>query len=177
MSKRGAWRLWHPEGHVAGERAAGRYHLDLSGGRVGGHGGRDQVSRYHGERSRRAVEADAGCADQIAPQDLDGGSHLAGGRSGFHKRPKTYTQAKDRATALIAVVVGPAQLGCPVEVPIGGLDERRFGERAVRAVETAKRRQRATRGDLEDRRIGCPVEVPIGALDQPAGVCKLPEAV
>ena len=38
----GAQSLWpHPEGHVARKRAAGRYHLDCTGGGAGGYGGRD----------------------------------------------------------------------------------------------------------------------------------------
>ena len=63
---------------------------------------------------------------------------------------------------------------CPVEVPIGGLDQARGGAVAVRAVEAVQRRQRAAWGDFEDRAIAvgpaiarCPVEVPVGGLDQP----------
>src|ERR1022692_3604184 len=85
--------------------------------------------------------------------------------------------------------------GCPVEVPIGGLDEPSVGFDAARApaleAEAVKRRQRATRGDFEDRAkadgptsIRCPVEVPIGGLDEPSdgglavrAVCLGAEAV
>src|ERR1017187_1072582 len=78
---------------------------------------------------------------------------------------------EDRPTA-----VGPALRRCPVEVPIGGLDEPSLGVSAVRAVclgaEAVPHRQRATRGDFEDRPTAvcptlgrCPVEVPIGGLD------------
>ena len=31
--------LWHPEGHIARKRAAGRYNLDFIGGGARGHGG------------------------------------------------------------------------------------------------------------------------------------------
>src|ERR1022692_3634042 len=75
------------------------------------------------------------------------------------------------------MAVGPAIRLCPVEVPIGGLDEPNYGVFAVPAVwlgaEAVKCGQRATRGDFEDRPAlvcptgGCPVEVPIGGLDQP----------
>jgi len=72
-----------------------------------------------------------------------------------------------------------ATLGCPVEVPVGGLDQlpgRRFG-----AVSTVGFSAKAIQpwsscpgGDFEDCAMavgaavaGCAVEVPIGSLDQP----------
>ena len=123
--------------------------------------------------SRRAVKRDAGRARQIGPQNLDGRSHLAGGRLRFHKRPETHGEAEDRAIA-----VGPARSRCPVEGPVGVLDQPRVGLLAVRAVETVQRPQRAAWGDFEDRatakragvgrpaEVRCPVEGPIGVLDQ-----------
>src|ERR1039457_6709546 len=74
--------------------------------------------------------------------------------------------------------MSPTFTRCPVEVPIGGLDEPSVGEFAVRALclgaEPIKRGQRATRGDFEDRAIAvgpttrrCPEEIPVGGLDQP----------
>src|ERR1022692_4206269 len=74
---------------------------------------------------------------------------------------------------------------CPVEVPIGGLDEPSLRPKAVRAVclgaEAVQRGQRATRGYFEDGAgavgptiIRCPVEAPIGGLDEPRpGVCAV----
>src|ERR1039458_5700397 len=69
--------------------------------------------------------------------------------------------------------VRPAPGGRPVQVPIGVLDERANGAVAVRAGESVQRRQRATRGDPEDRAIivgallRCsPVEVAIGGQHQ-----------
>src|ERR1035438_6666664 len=63
--------------------------------------------------------------------------------------PPPLADFEDRALA-----VGPTKIRCPVEVPIGGLDEPRIGVSAVRAVclgaETVQRGQRATRGDFED---------------------------
>src|SRR6202030_1734048 len=58
-----------------------------------------------------------------------------------------------------AIAVGPAGLRCPVEGPIGRLDQPRLGVFAVRAIATALRAkaiksgQRASQGDSEDRAI------------------------
>jgi hypothetical protein len=73
--------------------------------------------------------------------------------------------------------VDPAPLRCPIEVPVGTLDQRRVWSFAVRATalrtKVVKRRQGATWGDSEDRatalRAGasapaigrCSVEVPL----------------
>ncbi len=43
------------------------------------------------------------------------------------------------------IAIGPALLRCPVEVPIGGLDQRRPRVGAVRAVKAVQRRQRLRR--------------------------------
>lgn len=159
----------HPEDHVALERSPGCRHLDRAGSRARWHVGRDQGSRNHFEDRRGAVKCDASCAGQIRSQNLDSRSYLAGGRLCFHKRAQTYRQAEDRAVA-----AGPAEGRCPVELPIGALDQRRFGAYAVRAVEVVQRRQFATWRDLEERAIGpasdrCSVEIPIGGLDQRSG--------
>src|ERR1022692_1583703 len=81
--------------------------------------------------------------------------------------------------------MSPTKGTCPVEVPIGGLDEPSLRPGAVRAVclgaEAVKRGQRATLGDFEDRALavgpathGRPVEAPIGGLDQPReGACAV----
>jgi|HubBroStandDraft_1064217.scaffolds.fasta_scaffold93411_2 hypothetical protein len=68
---------------------------------------------------------------------------------------------------------------CPVEIPIGGLNEPRQGDRAVRApalgAKTVQRRQLAAQADFEDRAVDIavgpavgrgPVQVPIGGLDE-----------
>ena len=141
-----------------------RYNLNLSGGGAGWDHGHNFGARDHFEDSRSSVKRDAGRARQIGPQNLDGRSHLAGGRLCFHKRPQAYRQVEDRA-----IEVGPASPRCPVEGPVGVLDQRRFGVFAVRATDfgakAVKRRQRATWGDFEDRSIAvgparrrCPVE-------------------
>jgi len=120
----------HPEGHVALERSLGRRHPDRASGRTSWHRGRDQGRRNHLEDCRRAVKRDAGRAGQTGSQNFDGRTHLAGGGLCFHKRAKPYRQAEDRAVA-----AGPAERRCPVELPIGALDQRRFGAYAVRAIE------------------------------------------
>src|SRR5208283_5227817 len=75
-----------------------------------------------------------------------------------------------------AVVIGPAVLGCSVELSIGGLNQPCNGESAVRVVKGIYRRQRAIRGYFEDRAgavgpdpalVRCPVEVPVSGLDEP----------
>ena len=107
--------LWqHPEGHVAQKRAAGRHHLDFASGGARGYGGRDIGIRRHGESCRLAVKVDAGCPCQIGAR--------------FDKRPQTYKEAKDRAIA-----VGPAIGRCPIQVPVGILDEPGCRVLAVRA--------------------------------------------
>ena len=92
--------LRYPEVHVAGQRAGRRYDLHIAGGRAARDGGRDFRARLHRERSRRAVEGDAGRALQIVPQDSDGRSHLAGGGPYSHERTKAQRQAEDRAIAI-----------------------------------------------------------------------------
>jgi hypothetical protein len=61
----------------------------------------------------------------------------------------------DCATAAIRDAVGPAQDRCPIEVPVGGLDQSGLGDVAVHAIakgaKVVKRGHRATRGDFEDR--------------------------
>jgi hypothetical protein len=89
-----------------------------------------------------------------------------------------WCDAEDRATAIICAV-GSALARCPIEIPIGGLDQPCVGEFAVRLVKAVKSGQLAVWGDFEDRAtrpdviadVGpaihrCPVEVPIRALDQ-----------
>src|SRR5208337_4250587 len=49
------------------------------------------------------------------------------------QRP-TWGDFEDRPTAIRAGVVGPAKDCCSVEIPIGGLNQPRFGLAAVRAV-------------------------------------------
>ena len=55
------------------------------------------------------------------------------------------------------IVVGPAIHRCPVEVPIGGLDQPRPGVATVHATalrtKAVQRRQRAAWGDFEDRAV------------------------
>jgi hypothetical protein len=57
----------HTEWHVTRKLAAGRYYWTTSGGTPGYHS-RDYVSRYYGEHSRSAVNADAARAGQILPR-------------------------------------------------------------------------------------------------------------
>src|ERR1017187_9997023 len=122
--------LWHDqEGRVARKRAAGGYHLDFSAAGAGGYGGGDFGTRNDCEDSHSAVKADAGRAGQIGPQNLDGRSHLTVGRAWFHKRSQTYRQAEYGAAGR-----SPFVSRCPVEVPIGVLDEPSVGGSAVRAV-------------------------------------------
>src|ERR1017187_6719034 len=132
--RREAWPLWHPEGYVTRKRGAGCYHLDFSGGRAGCNGGRNLRARDHFEDSCGAVKADVSRAGQIGPQNLDVRSHFAGGRLCFHKRSQAYRQAKDRA-----IICQPALRRCPVEVPIGGLNQPgpEPGEFAIRATALA----------------------------------------
>ena len=52
-----------------------------------------------------------------------------------------------------AIPVRPAQVRCPVEVAVGGLDQPGVRRGAVRVVEAVQRRQRAACGDFEDRAI------------------------
>src|ERR1019366_4862614 len=73
-----------------------------------------------------------------------------------------------------AISVGPADVGCPIEVPIGGLHHPGLRVSAVADIEAVQRGQCAPWSDLEDRALvvspapgGCPVEVPIGGLHQP----------
>ena len=49
-----------------------------------------------------------------------------------------WSDLEDRAT-VTAGDAGPAVLSCPVEVPIGGLDQPRHGGGAIRAVEAKQR--------------------------------------
>ena len=74
--------------------------------------------------------------------------------------------------------VGP-RVCCPIEVSIGGLDERPIGVCAVREIEAVQCGQHATWGHSEDRAVwdavvpavdGCPVEVSIGGMDQLVGI-------
>ena len=78
-----------------------------------------------------------------------------------------------------AIAVRSARVSCPVEVPVGSLNQP-YPQRvfAVSVVEAVQRGQRARWGDFEDRATaistggrpaisGCPLEVPVGALDQP----------
>ncbi len=65
---------------------------------------------------------------RLVPRILTGCSHLAEGRPHFHKRAQTHGQAENGAVA-----GGTARKRCPVEVPIGVLDEPRVGASAVRA--------------------------------------------
>ncbi len=98
--EREARTLWtHVEVHVAGQRPARRRHLDLTAGGAGGDSGLDLGFRDHGEASRRAVEGDAGRAGQIRSQNLDRGSHLAGGGLCFHEWAETRIKTVDRAIA------------------------------------------------------------------------------
>ena len=71
----------------------------------------------------------------------------------------------------------PAKSGCPVEVPVGALNQPRVRLVAVRTItfgaKAVKRSQVARRGDFEDYALailpstdGCPVEVPVKALHQ-----------
>jgi hypothetical protein len=76
----------HPEGSVARKRAPGCYHLDFSAARAGGYRGGDFRARNNCEDGRSTVEADAGRASQIGPQNRDGRSHIAGGGLCFHER-------------------------------------------------------------------------------------------
>ena len=78
---------------------------------------------------------------------------------------------EDRATSVpgVAVGVSPALKCCPVEVPVGALNQPSKRRRAVSAIRYArklvKHRHGATRGDLEDRALLCrPVEVPVEPL-------------
>ena len=75
-----------------------------------------------------------------------------------------------------AVAVGSAGDRCSIQIPIGGLDQPRLGELAVRATTLRAKAvqcgERAAWGDFEDRPKAfgpalqrCPVEVAIGALD------------
>jgi hypothetical protein len=56
--------------------------------------------------------------------------------------------SEDRAIAVSSTVQGR-----PVEVPISGLDQPRWGVFPVRAIEAVQRRQFAAWGDFEDRAI------------------------
>jgi len=75
--------LRHPKGYVAQERAAGRRHLHLTGGRSRWYLGRDFGGRDNGECGRRPVKADAGRADQIRSQDFHRRPRFAGTGQGF----------------------------------------------------------------------------------------------
>jgi hypothetical protein len=168
--------LGHHEKHVARKRAAGRYHLDFTGGGTGGYGGRDIRAGHHGELGSSIIKADAGRAGQIGPQNLDGCSHFARARLRFDEWAQTHGHAKDRATDAGATVVlsdptGPA-FGRPVQGSTRVLDQR-VRESAVRVVEAVQRRQRATWSYPEDCAIpigpateSCSVEVSVGGLDQ-----------
>ena len=72
-----------------------------------------------------------------------------------------------------AQIVGPAEFGQAVEVPIRGLDQSSGWLRPVGAVKPVQRRQLALGRDLENRAVAvgpanlsCPVEVSVGALNQ-----------
>jgi hypothetical protein len=174
---RSAELLWqHPEGHVARKRAAGCYHLDFSGGRAGGYGGRDSGTRYHRVKTAAAplkltLVAPVRSVPRIstvAPTLPEVGSVSTNG-------PRPTDRLKT-----VPSRCWPRQRPLSRRSPIGGLDQPRVGVFAVRApalgAEAVKRRQRATRSDFEDRptvvgpaKVRCPVEVPIGGLDQPRG--------
>lgn len=79
-----------PEGHVARQRAARRFHVDLTCGRAFGQGGRDFGTRDHLKRRRDAVESDAGGPSQIISQDNDGPSYSARGRQCLHEGAKPH---------------------------------------------------------------------------------------
>src|ERR1039457_5898753 len=76
----------------------------------------------------------------------------------FYKRAKTHGHAEDLTPGVASHAGadgGPSHIRCPVEVPIGSLDQRCVGVFAVRAptlgAEAVERGQFANRGDFEDR--------------------------
>jgi len=91
---------------------------------------------------------------------------------------------EDRATGAIGtVLVSPASVRRPVEVPVGGLDQPCVGIGAVDQVKAVQCRQRARGRDFENRPTAsdcgassshvagvarCSVQGPVGALDQRA---------
>ena len=95
--------------------------------RRGSHGGLDQPRRRGG-----AVRAIAFRAKAVQRRQLAAWGHFED----------------------CAIVVGPAFVGCPVEVPIGGLDQPRCGAGAVRAIalraKGVQSRQLAAWGHFED---------------------------
>src|ERR1019366_4791589 len=86
-----------------------------------------------------------------------------------------WSDFEDRA---VAVAVVPARLGCPVEVPVGGLNQSTRALAVNPPIEAVQRGQRAAWCDFENSAIaiavgpaagGCPVEVPVSSLNQPSG--------
>jgi hypothetical protein len=65
-----------------------------------------------------------------------------------------------------AITVRATCRGCPVKVPVAGLNEGRIRAKAVCPMEGVKDRQRTRWCDLEDGVICCPVKVPIAGLNQ-----------
>ncbi len=99
----------------------------------------------------------------------------------------TWGDFEYRSSAIAkGIEVGPTSGRCPVEFAVGSLDQRSVGVLALRAMnaalgaEAVYRRERAARGNNEDRSTavgpaihGCPVKVAIGGLDQRVGVCAV----
>ena len=86
----------------------------------------------------------------LSPCPIREARRHTGGRGDFENR------AAVEATAMVGVQC-PTVVGCPVEVPIGGLHQPGVGACAVRTsalgAEVVHRRQCANRGDPEDREL------------------------
>jgi hypothetical protein len=151
--------LRYPEGHVAGERAAGRDHLDCARGCPGRYCGGDLRTRYDLKGCRGAVEGHVGCTRQVCSQDDDGRAHLARGRQRLDEWAQAHVKAVDRAAS-----TGPWR-GRPVEDSVGGLSERGLGAAALIQLCEPTRQ-----GKLKDCTApfipwGGPIQVPIGPLN------------
>jgi hypothetical protein len=87
--------------------------------------------------SRGAVEADAGCADQIRAKDFDGRSYLPAGRDRFHERIEADGQAEHGPATSLAVGVS-AISGCSIKVSVRALNKTPMDAGSVSTVEVVQ---------------------------------------